>query len=83
MEVDRIGDWQKFSAHMEQYITESVLGKYGAGEQGIDLMAFTGEHECLFSILKYALRMWNGRGKVHDWEKIAHYAQIGWNKKTE
>jgi hypothetical protein len=26
----------------------------------------------------YSLRNWNGKGKEHDLEKIAHYAEMAW-----
>lgn len=82
MEVNRLENWKEFSAHMEQYIKERVEGKYGASDTpGVDLMAFTDERECLYSILKYAIRLWNGRGKEHDLKKIAHYAEIAYTKR--
>jgi hypothetical protein len=33
--------------------------------------------------LRYALRIWNGKEKRHDMEKIAHYAEMSWNMKGE
>jgi hypothetical protein len=42
------------------------------------LMAITGDPTvCVWNILKYALRGWNGKAKEHDLEKIAYYAQLG------
>lgn len=33
---------------------------------------------CVWNILRYSLRMWNGKGKEHDLEKVAHYAELAW-----
>jgi hypothetical protein len=75
MPVDRLAQWKEFSAHMEEYIATHTLNKYGV--DGIDLMSITAHPlVCIFSILKYALRIWTGNMKVNDLEKIAHYAQM-------
>ena len=29
MSVDRVAEWQKFSSHMEKYIQEKTISKYG------------------------------------------------------
>ena len=31
---------------------------------------------CVWNILKYALRMWNGHEKPNDVYKITHYSQL-------
>jgi len=42
---------------------------------GCDLMSFTRNLLiCVWNILRYSLRIWNGKQKTHDIEKIAHYA---------
>ena len=75
MPVDRLTQWKEFSTHMEGYIETHTIKKYGV--DGIDLMSITGNPlVCIFSILKYALRIWTGNMKIHDLEKIAHYAQM-------
>jgi hypothetical protein len=75
MPVDRLAQWKEFSAHMEEYISVHTVSKYGV--DGIDLMSITCHPlVCIFSILKYALRIWTGNMKIHDLEKIAHYAQM-------
>ena len=33
---------------------------------------------CVWNILRYSLRIWNGKQKTHDIEKIAHYAELAW-----
>ena len=33
---------------------------------------------CVWHVLKYSLRVWNGAMKEHDIEKIAHYAELAW-----
>ena len=37
---------------------------------------------CIWCIIKYSLRLWNGKGKDRDLEKIAHYAQMAWTMKN-
>jgi len=74
---DRIRDWKVFSKKMEEYI-EVPQKKYGSELKFNDLCHYTGLRIMLWNILKYALRLWSGCGKEHDWEKIAHYAQMGY-----
>ncbi len=78
MAVDRVKDWDEFSNYMRNYIKDKTVQKYGAGEKedSVDLMSFTEPRICIWNILKYGLRLWNGSGKRYDVEKIIHYAQI-------
>ena len=81
MEIDRVENWKKFADHMENYIKEQTLAKYGVENSGnsVDLMAITGDPRvCVWNILRYSLRMWNGKMKEHDLEKVAHYAELAW-----
>lgn len=79
MNNDRVENWKKFSAHMEQYIAEQTVEKYKMDEdKGIDLMSISKPEICVWNILRYALRMWNGKKKPHDVEKVAHYAEMCW-----
>ena len=85
---DRLSDWKSFNKKMEEYI-EIPQKKYGSELKFNDLCHYTGLRIMLFAItlglvrimlwniLKYALRLWSGCGKEHDFEKIAHYAQMG------
>jgi len=60
---------------------DQTLAKYGVENSGnsVDLMAITGDPKiCVWNILRYSLRMWNGKGKEHDLEKVAHYAELAW-----
>jgi hypothetical protein len=68
--------WEEFSRHMVNTYLPRTAEKYGAG--GMDLAPVTSQETRLWCILKYALRMMQGRGKQHDLEKIAHYAQMAW-----
>jgi hypothetical protein len=77
--VDRVGDWDRFAAEMHDYIAKFTVGKY-QGNNDFDLMTITEPRESLWNIIKYSLRMWNGKGKRYDWYKIAHYTQMGWTK---
>ena len=81
MGVDRVEEWKRFSEHMEKYIREQTVQKYGMGNTGsgsFDLMSITRPEICVWNILRYSLRNWNGKGKEHDLEKIAHYAEMAW-----
>jgi len=79
MDNDRVENWKRFSAHIEQYIQEQTIVKYKMDEdKGIDLMSISKPEICVWNILRYALRMWNGKKKPHDLEKIAHYAEMAW-----
>ncbi len=79
MNNDRVENWRRFSAHMEQYIQEQTIEKYKMDEdKGIDLMSISKPEICVWNILRYALRMWNGKKKPHDIEKVAHYAEMSW-----
>ena len=81
MEIDRVENWKKFADHMENYIKEQTLAKYGVENSGngVDLMAITQDPRiCVWNILRYSLRMWNGKMKEHDLEKVAHYAELAW-----
>jgi hypothetical protein len=73
---DRIKDWKEFGSIMEKYI-ETPQTKYGTNLKFNDLCHYTGLRVMLWNILKYALRLWSGAGKENDFQKIAHYAQMG------
>ena len=46
---------------------------------GCDLMSITRNLLiCVWNILRYSLRIWNGKQKTHDTGKIAHYAELAW-----
>jgi hypothetical protein len=82
MAVDRVEEWKRFSKHMENYIREQTVQKYGMGNSvegsTFDLMTITRPEVCVWNILRYSLRNWNGKGKEWDLEKIAHYAEMAW-----
>ncbi len=78
---DRVAEWNKFAEHMKQYIQERTLQKYAMNNgNGIDLMSITKLEVIFGNILKYALRLHNGKAKENDLEKIAHYACFAWMK---
>jgi hypothetical protein len=71
---DRVENWKKFAQHMEKY---SV--KNSDASPGFDLMSITRNPLiCIWNILKYSVRIYNGSQKTHDIEKIAHYAELAW-----
>ena len=81
MAEDRVANWQKFAKHMEEYIQDRTVAKYGieSSAGGFDLMSITRNPLiCVWNILRYSLRIWNGKQKEHDLEKIAHYAELAW-----
>jgi hypothetical protein len=80
MDIDRVENWKRFSEHMENYIRERTIKKYEIDTTGgFDLMSITRSPIiCVWHILKYSLRMWNNKGKAHDLEKMAHYAEMAW-----
>ena len=74
--VDRVGNWDKFAKEVHDYIEKYTVSKYS--NFGADLMSYTEPRICLWNILKYCFRMWNGKGKKYDIYKIAHYAEMSW-----
>jgi len=81
IDIDRVENWKRFSGHMEEYIRERTIKKYEVDTTGgFDLMSITSSPIiCVWHILKYSLRMWNNKGKAHDLEKMAHYAEMAWS----
>lgn len=78
MKVNRVKNWGDFAVHMTEYIADRTVSKYGIRD-GFDLMSVTDKRICIWNIIRYALRIWNGREKQNDLEKIAHYAEIAWS----
>jgi hypothetical protein len=84
MPVDRVENWKRFSEHMEEYIRDRTVEKYGFGDAGegekgaFDLMSIT-KPTCVSGIF-CGIRSGTGmeKGKEHDLEKIAHYAELAW-----
>lgn len=83
MDNDRVQNWEKFSSHMTEYIRDRTVEKYSVKNSdeasNFDLMSITRNPLiCVWNILRYSLRIWNGKQKTHDIEKIAHYAELAW-----
>jgi len=82
----RVEQWVEFSCHMENYISERTLAKYTVGSIDfmglIDRFGYTRVVAAAL-ILKYTIRILNGKQKEHDLEKIVHYAQILWSSGNE
>ena len=79
----RSSEWRQFAQHMESYIRDRTIEKYSLHGSTFDLMTFTDAMTCVWNVLKYTLRIMNGRAKEHDIEKIAHYAQMYWTKQCQ
>lgn len=75
---DRVRDWDEWASKMHDYIESFTITKYGDDEAGFDLMCVTEPRICVWNILKYALRLWRKKGKIHDIHKICHYAQMAY-----
>lgn len=80
--ADRLKDWVEFSNYMINYIEKYTISKY-KGDDKFDLISIMEPMDCIWTILRYALRMFRRRGKKYDIQKIAHYAQIAWTKSKE
>jgi hypothetical protein len=80
--VNRVKDWDEFSKYMHDYIEKYTVSKY-QGDDKYDLIAIMEPMDCIWTILRYALRMFRRKGKKYDIQKIAHYAQIAWSKSKE
>jgi len=79
---DRRKEFEIFVKYMLEEYLQRTQDKYEEKEEvKFDLMDITTERDCLYSIIKYARRVMVGKGKPHDFEKIAHYAQIAWTLK--
>lgn len=76
--------WNEFSEHVLKYIDSHTMEKY-KNDKNFDLVDsnVTNVDVCLWNIIKYALRMKNGKGKPRDIEKIVHYASFVWYKNEE
>ena len=79
--MDNLENWKKFSEQMKIHVKIKEIAY--EQEKGLDLLFVTGERICQWNILKYAMRVWNGRKKDRDYFKIAHYAQVAWTKQME
>lgn len=75
---DRVKDWDEWSNLMHTYIENFTVSKYGDDSQGFDLMSVTEPRICIWNIMKYTLRLWRGKGKIHDLQKISHYCQMAY-----
>ncbi len=79
-EHPRILEWRQFSAKMEEYIRASTIDKYKTGTVEIDVARFVPVSFFLGNILKYVVRMLNGKGKGGEILKMAHYCQLHWSE---
>jgi len=77
--IDRVAEWGKFSDHMIKYIEENTLEKYKT-DDGNKFMTIADKDYCIQNIIKYAIRLKNGKGKDLDLEKIAHYSCFAWSE---
>jgi len=75
LKIDRVKDWDEWSQKMHDYINKFTVSKYNKTGD-FDLMSITEPRVCIWNILRYSLRLWNGKGKIHDLHKICNYAQM-------
>ena len=68
MRVDSVEGWKRFSEIMEEYILEQTVEKYRMGNSpqvaSFDLMTITKPEVCVWNILRYSLRNWNGNRSI-------------------
>ena len=76
--MNNLDAWKEFSKQIETHVKLKAMAY--EQENGLDLLSSTGERICQWNILKYAMRVWNNRKKDRDYFKIAHYAQVAWQK---
>jgi hypothetical protein len=76
-EKDRVSEWDDWAQIMHDYVNDTTQPKYKT-KSGFDLISITDPKTCIWNILKYAFRIYNGRGKINDLKKICHYAQIAY-----
>lgn len=78
-------DWVCFTANVTQHIEEYVVPQYG--DKGTDEATEYTAEECAGHIKRYATRFGkNSRGneeQLRDLIKIAHYAQLAYDKLKE
>ena len=81
--VDRVANWDAFSAEVRDYIGRFTVEKYGSSgedKEEFDLMSITEPRIAVWNVFKYVWRLWNKRGKRNDIYKIVHYAEIAWTQ---
>jgi len=75
--TDRVKDWDDWSVIMHDYVSSTTNPKYTL-PGGFDLVSISDSRSMVWNILKYAIRLWMGKGKINDLKKVCHYAQLAW-----
>ena len=82
--LDRLGDWRKFSVQIERHIREYTIPQYQDEDEQSDQVGAWTSAECVTSMRRYINRYGaNRRGKteaLRDMLKLAHYAQLAYDK---
>ena len=72
-----VESWRKFSQVMEKYITQCTGIKYVTTSDGFEFIDIASAEFTLDNIIKYAMRIKNGKIKsINDILKIAHYVSF-------
>lgn len=81
--IDRIKDWEIFSAKVLTHIKQYTLPQY-QNPGGDDQVEHFSSHDCIQNIKRYINRFGtNRRGEaetLRDIIKVAHYAQFAYDK---
>ena len=81
--INRLQDWEKFNLQMYQHIEKYTISQYGNPDGDDQVESWTSE-DCMQAIKKYLSRFKrNSRGnteQLRDMFKIAHYAQLAYDK---
>ena len=87
MTLDRLGDWDKFSAQMKKHIDIYTIPQYQSNDDKSDQVGAWTYEDCMKAIMKYVSRMGKGSRGIFESQrdilKIAHYAQFAYNKFKE
>ena len=82
--LDRLGDWRRFSKLMEAHITQYTIPQYQSEDEQRDQVGAWTSKECVDSMTRYINRYGKNlrgpREALRDMLKLAHYAQLAYDK---
>lgn len=85
--LDRVGDWKRFHRQMLLHIEQYTIPQYQSEDAQQDQVGAWTSRDCVKNMQRYINRHGkNTRGNkecLRDMLKIAHYAQLGYDKLKE